>query len=225
MLPATAVARVGLPAPFFIKWEDAEYGLRARAQGMATVTLPGTAVYHPAWDDKGTLNSWVAFPLHRNRLATAAAYGAGRGVIVSSLAHQVKHALRGARVTLRAWNAAAREVAAGPEWLAEDLAAFRQRAQRVVAGAQVQAGRDGAGAGKPSRRWRDLPWQLIETLAVHAALAKAWPRARAVYPGALAEARSAQVWRARWAERGDPKATPGAEASNATDTGAGAGNG
>ena len=70
--------------------------------------------------------------MHRNRLATAAAYGAGRGVLVDSLAHQVKHLLSLQYATAELWNAALAEVLAGPAWLDGDLTAVRPRAQALL---------------------------------------------------------------------------------------------
>ena len=104
--PAGAIADLGLPAPFFLKWDDAEYGLRARRAGYVVSTVPGTGCWHPTWAAKGTISTWSAWPLHRNRLATAAAYGAGRGVLADSLAHQVKHVLSLQYDTADLWDGA-----------------------------------------------------------------------------------------------------------------------
>ena len=132
LLPPGAVAELGLPAPYFLKWDDAEYGLRARRAGYRVATIPGTGAWHPTWAAKGTISSWAAWPLHRNRLATAAAYGAGRGVLVDSLLHQVKHVLSLQYDTADLWNAALAQVLAGPGWLQNDLRTVRGRAQAVL---------------------------------------------------------------------------------------------
>ncbi|ROS78561.1 glycosyltransferase [Cellulomonas sp. PhB143] len=132
LLPPGTVARLGLAVPYFLKWDDAEYGLRARAAGMAVATIPGPAVWHPTWAAKGTISSWSSWPLHRNRLATAAAYGAGRGVLLDSLVHQVKHVLSLQYDAAELWNAAIAEAAGGPGWLSEDLTAVRPRAQALI---------------------------------------------------------------------------------------------
>ena len=96
LFPPGTTAELGLPAPLFLKWDDAEYGLRATAHGYDHAVLPGTAVHHPPWTAYRTQMTWTARILHRNRLAVAAACGAGRGVILSSLLHQFKHVLSGA---------------------------------------------------------------------------------------------------------------------------------
>jgi len=132
LVPAGASDALGLAAPFFLKWDDAEYGLRAGRAGYEVRTLPGFAVRHPTWAAKGTSSSWSSWPLHRNRLATAAAYGAGVGVLADSFAHQVKHVLSLQYATAELWNAALAEVVGGPGWLEADLTAVRPRAQALL---------------------------------------------------------------------------------------------
>ncbi|MFE5774739.1 glycosyltransferase family 2 protein [Brachybacterium sp. NPDC056505] len=133
LLPPGAVGTLGLPAPFFLKWDDAEYGLRASASGYSTMVLPGASVTHPSWDAYRTQMSWSARILHRNRLATAAAHRAGRGVLADSLAHQLKHVLSGLHLTARLWDEGARAALAGPEaWLGRDLGTARADGQAVV---------------------------------------------------------------------------------------------
>lgn len=132
LLPPGIVAEVGLPAPYFLKWDDAEYGLRARKQGYEVMALPGTGVWHPTWGVQKTLTTWVAVLLHRNRLATAAAYGAGKGVIRDSFVHQIKHVLSLQYDVAELWAAGIDQFLDGPEWLGTDLANARNAAQASV---------------------------------------------------------------------------------------------
>jgi galactofuranosylgalactofuranosylrhamnosyl-N-acetylglucosaminyl-diphospho-decaprenol beta-1,5/1,6-galactofuranosyltransferase len=148
LLPPGAVADLGLPAPFFLKWDDAEYGLRARRRGWQVLTLPGVAVTHPTWASKGTASGWASWPMHRNRLATAAAYRAGRGVLLDSVLHQVKHVLSLQYGTAELWQAAARQVLDGPGWLGRDLLQIRGRAEDLLAGMPVVAPDAGADHGR-----------------------------------------------------------------------------
>ncbi len=162
LLPTGSVDRVGLPAPYFLKWDDAEYGLRARRRGVDAAVIPGTGVWHPTWAAKATISSWSAFPLHRNRLATAAAYGAGPGVLLDSLVHQVKHVLSLQYATAGLWDAALVEVGAGSEaWLGHDLRTVRARAQRLLDRerdtAAAPPGRLGATAAPGLRAPRSAP--------------------------------------------------------------------
>ncbi|WP_022868135.1 glycosyltransferase family 2 protein [Schaalia vaccimaxillae] len=131
LLPPGTVNEVGLPAPFFLKWDDAEYGLRAHRLGYDIEVLPGTGVWHPRWDTTSTLWSWTGVLTHRNRLASAAATGASRGVLASSLAHQAKHILSLQYAVAGSWASAAQQFGAGAGWLGKDLLAARANAQSI----------------------------------------------------------------------------------------------
>jgi galactofuranosylgalactofuranosylrhamnosyl-N-acetylglucosaminyl-diphospho-decaprenol beta-1,5/1,6-galactofuranosyltransferase len=72
LVPREALEQVGLALPLFIKWDDAEYGLRAGENGIPTVTLPGMAVWHLSWSDKDDTSGWQAYFHVRNRLIAAA---------------------------------------------------------------------------------------------------------------------------------------------------------
>ncbi|HEU5473262.1 MAG TPA: glycosyltransferase [Actinophytocola sp.] len=72
LFPREVVQRTGLPLPLFIKWDDAEYSLRALAAGFPTVSLPGAAVWHMPWTDKNDATDWTAYFHLRNRLIMAA---------------------------------------------------------------------------------------------------------------------------------------------------------
>jgi galactofuranosylgalactofuranosylrhamnosyl-N-acetylglucosaminyl-diphospho-decaprenol beta-1,5/1,6-galactofuranosyltransferase len=72
LFPREVVERVGLPLPLFIKCDDAEYSLRALAQGIPTVTLPGSAVWHEPWTDKNDTRDWTVYFHIRNRLVMGA---------------------------------------------------------------------------------------------------------------------------------------------------------
>lgn len=141
LFPPGTAADVGLPAPFFLKWDDAEYGLRATTQGYRHQVLPGTSVHHPPWTMYRTQMTWTARVLHRNRLATAAAHGSGRGVILSSLLHQGKHVLAGLHLTAALWDHGIDSFLSGPEsWLGRDLARARADGGKVVSDWTEQAG-------------------------------------------------------------------------------------
>lgn len=71
-IPRAVVETTGLPLPLFIKWDDAEYSLRAAEHGFPTVSLPTSAIWHLAWGDKNDTTDWQAYFHTRNRLITAA---------------------------------------------------------------------------------------------------------------------------------------------------------
>lgn len=68
LIPKKVIEEIGLALPLFIKWDDAEYGLRARDAGIRTVTLPGMALWHVSWLDKDDTQDWQAFFHTRNRI-------------------------------------------------------------------------------------------------------------------------------------------------------------
>jgi galactofuranosylgalactofuranosylrhamnosyl-N-acetylglucosaminyl-diphospho-decaprenol beta-1,5/1,6-galactofuranosyltransferase len=72
LIPRAAIEQLGLALPLFIKWDDAEYGLRAGENGFPTATLPGVAVWHLSWSDKDDTAGWQAYFHTRNRLVAAA---------------------------------------------------------------------------------------------------------------------------------------------------------
>src|SRR5699024_9593528 len=80
-----------------------------------------------------TQMTWTARVLHRNRLAIAAAYGAGRGVIGSSLLHQAKHILAGHLLTAELWEDGIDAMRSGPHsWLGDDLGHARADGARIA---------------------------------------------------------------------------------------------
>ncbi|SDC75580.1 glycosyltransferase [Actinokineospora iranica] len=72
LFPREVVEATGLPLPLFIKWDDAEYSMRALRNGYPTVTLPGSGVWHMPWTDKNDLSDWTVYFHLRNRLVIAA---------------------------------------------------------------------------------------------------------------------------------------------------------
>jgi galactofuranosylgalactofuranosylrhamnosyl-N-acetylglucosaminyl-diphospho-decaprenol beta-1,5/1,6-galactofuranosyltransferase len=67
LIPAEVVTRIGLPLPIFFQWDDVEYGLRARAAGFVTVTLPNAAVWHADFYWK-EYDDWARYFSTRNSL-------------------------------------------------------------------------------------------------------------------------------------------------------------
>jgi galactofuranosylgalactofuranosylrhamnosyl-N-acetylglucosaminyl-diphospho-decaprenol beta-1,5/1,6-galactofuranosyltransferase len=72
LIPREALEKLGFALPVFIKWDDAEYGIRAGENGIPTATLPGVAVWHLSWSDKDDTAGWQAYFHTRNRLVAAA---------------------------------------------------------------------------------------------------------------------------------------------------------
>lgn len=73
ILPLARCREVGLPPPLFIRGDDFEYGQRLAEAGVATVTLPGIAVWHEPFHAKP--GGWQSYYDLRNRLIFAALHG------------------------------------------------------------------------------------------------------------------------------------------------------
>ncbi|HZG99121.1 MAG TPA: glycosyltransferase [Nocardioidaceae bacterium] len=96
LIPRVVLEEVGLGLPLFIKWDDAEFGVRAAAAGYPTVSMPGVAVWHVPWSDKNDALDWQAYFHQRNRTVSAllhSPYDRGGRMVRESFNHQVKHLL------------------------------------------------------------------------------------------------------------------------------------
>ncbi|MGV0792085.1 glycosyltransferase [Mycolicibacterium sp. XJ1819] len=117
MIPRQVAEELGQPLPLFIKWDDADYGLRAAEHGYGTVTLPGAAIWHMAWSDKDDAIDWQAYFHLRNRLVVAAMHWDGnvRGLLASSIKATLKHLLCLEYSTVAIQIRAMEDFLAGPE--------------------------------------------------------------------------------------------------------------
>jgi galactofuranosylgalactofuranosylrhamnosyl-N-acetylglucosaminyl-diphospho-decaprenol beta-1,5/1,6-galactofuranosyltransferase len=117
MIPRQVAEEMGQPLPLFIKWDDAEYGLRAGEHGYPTVTLPGAAIWHMAWSDKDDAIDWQAYFHLRNRLVVAALHWDGdvTGLVRSHLKATLKHLACLEYSTVAIQNRAIDDFLAGPE--------------------------------------------------------------------------------------------------------------
>ncbi len=117
MIPRQVAEELGQPLPLFIKWDDADYGLRAAEHGYGTVTLPGAAIWHMAWSDKDDAIDWQAYFHLRNRLVVAALHWDGNagGLLRSSIKATLKHLLCLEYSTVAIQNRAMADFLAGPE--------------------------------------------------------------------------------------------------------------
>jgi galactofuranosylgalactofuranosylrhamnosyl-N-acetylglucosaminyl-diphospho-decaprenol beta-1,5/1,6-galactofuranosyltransferase len=117
MIPRQVAEELGQPLPLFIKWDDADYGLRAGEHGYPTVTMPGTAIWHMAWSDKDDAIDWQAYFHLRNRLVVSALHWDApvSGLIKSSIKATMKHLLCLEYSTVAIQNKAIEDFLAGPE--------------------------------------------------------------------------------------------------------------
>ncbi len=124
LIPTSVVRDLGLALPVFIKWDDAEYGLRAKAAGVPVVSMPGVAVWHVPWQDKNDALDWQAYFHLRNRLVTAllhSPYPRGGSVISENMEYQIRHLLSMQYSTAHLRLLAISDVLAGPEHMHQDI--------------------------------------------------------------------------------------------------------
>jgi galactofuranosylgalactofuranosylrhamnosyl-N-acetylglucosaminyl-diphospho-decaprenol beta-1,5/1,6-galactofuranosyltransferase len=124
LIPRAVAEKLGLPLPLFIKWDDAEYGLRAQKAGFPTVTLPGVAIWHMPWSDKDDATDWQAYFHLRNRLVVAALhspYRHGGALFADSMKNTLKHLMSLEYSTVALQELAMHDFAEGPHALFEQL--------------------------------------------------------------------------------------------------------
>ena len=164
LIPRRILEEIGLSLPLFIKWDDSEFGLRAKGAGYPTVTLPGAAVWHIPWSDKNDALDWQAYFHLRNRFVAAllhSVYERGGRMVRESLNHQIAHLVSMQYSTAELRLQALEDVLAGPRGLHEQLPgklaevnAFR----RQFTDAQLQADPDAfppVRRHKPPRKGKD----------------------------------------------------------------------
>ncbi|MFW8745103.1 glycosyltransferase, partial [Mesorhizobium japonicum] len=123
LIPTEVIERIGLPIPAFLKWDDAEFGLRAQSAGIATVSLPGMAIWHVSWLDKNDSLGWQSFYHARNRLVAALvdARAPGRRLPAVNFALDLRFLLSMDYHVVELRHLAYESVLAGPESLHPEL--------------------------------------------------------------------------------------------------------
>ncbi|ACZ31589.1 glycosyltransferase-like protein [Xylanimonas cellulosilytica DSM 15894] len=124
LVPVSVIREIGLSLPLFIKWDDAEYGLRAREHGVPTVSLPGVAAWHVPWTDKDDSIDWQAYYHLRNRLVAGllhSPFERGGRLVRESFYHQVRHLLTSQYSVVELRSQAIEDLLSGPAHLHADL--------------------------------------------------------------------------------------------------------
>ena len=176
LIPTKIIREIGLSLPMFIKWDDAEFGLRAAEAGYPTVTLPGVAVWHVPWHEKDDTIDWQAYFHRRNRIVAAllhSPYERGGRLVLESFETQVKHLFSMQYGPAEMGLMAIEDILEGPQRMHRDVlkrlpellelrkgyddSRSASRPRRVPDGAaQAAAPRQGAdGADGHARPWQD----------------------------------------------------------------------
>jgi galactofuranosylgalactofuranosylrhamnosyl-N-acetylglucosaminyl-diphospho-decaprenol beta-1,5/1,6-galactofuranosyltransferase len=124
LIPVQLIKELGLAVPVFIKWDDAEYGVRARDRGYPTVSLPGVACWQAPWTDKNDALDWNAYYHLRNRIVAALLHSnerRGGQLIAESLERQLQALLSMQYSTVALRALAIEDVLSGPEHLHREI--------------------------------------------------------------------------------------------------------
>ncbi|GEL16479.1 glycosyltransferase [Pseudonocardia asaccharolytica] len=119
LIPRMVAEDLGLPLPLFIKWDDAEYGLRARSRGYRTATVPGIGIWHMSFMEKDDTSDWQAYFHYRNRFVAAALHGPEdpKALLRDTLKRTLRHLLLMEYSAVALQEMALRDFLAGPEAL------------------------------------------------------------------------------------------------------------
>jgi galactofuranosylgalactofuranosylrhamnosyl-N-acetylglucosaminyl-diphospho-decaprenol beta-1,5/1,6-galactofuranosyltransferase len=134
LIPTRVVREIGLSLPMFIKWDDAEFGLRAGEAGYPTVTLPGVAVWHVPWTEKDDTLDWQAYFHERNRLISGllhSPYERGGRLVLESLENHAKRVVSMQYSTGETILLALQDVLNGPERMHRDMTYRLQELRRL----------------------------------------------------------------------------------------------
>ncbi|MDM7989811.1 glycosyltransferase [Arthrobacter sp. zg-Y877] len=124
LIPTTIIRDIGLALPVFIKWDDAEFGIRAKRSGYKTVSLPGAAVWHMPWTEKDDTIDWQAYFHQRNRWVAAMIYSPykkGGNLMKESFAVDVRHLLSMQYSAVELRLEALEDVLKGPQHLHQTI--------------------------------------------------------------------------------------------------------
>ncbi|ALU40521.1 glycosyl transferase [Kocuria flava] len=193
LIPTSVIREIGLALPVFIKWDDVEYGVRAKAAGYRTVSLPGVAVWHLAWADKDDTISWQAYFHKRNQLVAAllhSPFERGGEVLGRNGIKDLRHVLSMQYFAEEARVLALRDVLAGPEALHELLPQRIRDVRRMMtqhSDAVYEADLDAYPAVAPAKPARTRRLSSPHGLKVLTSAATAVVRHLAVSPGAGAQ--------------------------------------
>lgn len=124
LIPVRVLEDVGLSLPVFIKFDDIEYGLRAKRAGYPTVCLPGVAVWHQAWHSKDPARGWEEYFTERNRWIAALLTQPGKPVSRVLFEFLYGDASLGLRFTYSAMalrHQALKDVMRGPAYIVDCL--------------------------------------------------------------------------------------------------------
>jgi galactofuranosylgalactofuranosylrhamnosyl-N-acetylglucosaminyl-diphospho-decaprenol beta-1,5/1,6-galactofuranosyltransferase len=136
LIPLDAIRKVGLSLPAFIKWDDAEFCLRAGEAGFPTVSMPGVALWHVSWVNKDDSIDWQAYFHARNRIVAGLLHSnvpRGGRLLVHSRRVDLKHLMMMQYYPVALRAQALRDVLSGPQHMRHNLATAMPAARALAA--------------------------------------------------------------------------------------------
>jgi len=135
LIPTEIIREVGLALPAFIKWDDAEYSLRAREVGFPTVSVPGVALWHVSWVGKDDSIDWQAYFHARNRIVAGLLHSRapqGGTLLRHSRRLDLKHLMMMQYYPVALRHRALRDVLSGPAHMRANLATAMPAARALA---------------------------------------------------------------------------------------------
>ncbi|MCS3842120.1 glycosyltransferase [Microbacterium sp. AK031] len=136
LIPLDAIRQLGLPLPAFIKWDDAEFCLRASKAGFPTVSMPGVALWHVSWVNKDDTIDWQAYFHARNRIVAGLLHSnipRGGRLLTHSRRVDLKHLMMMQYYPVALRARALRDVLSGPEHMRQNLLTAMPSARALAA--------------------------------------------------------------------------------------------
>lgn len=135
LIPVSIIREIGLALPAFIKWDDAEFCLRARDAGYPTVSMPGVALWHVSWVGKDDSIDWQAYFHARNRIVSGLLHSrvpGGGTLLRHSRRVDLKHLMMMQYYPVALRHRALRDILSGPRHMRASLATAMPAARAVA---------------------------------------------------------------------------------------------
>ncbi|MFH8250759.1 glycosyltransferase [Microbacterium sp. B2969] len=159
LIPVDVIREVGLSLPAFIKWDDAEFCLRAREAGTPTVSMPGVALWHVSWVGKDDSIDWQAYFHARNRIVAALLHStipSGGTLLRHSRRLDLKHLMMMQYYPVALRHRALRDILSGPEHMRANLATAMPEARKLASAFPETVVHKDTGVPLRSRRGRQV---------------------------------------------------------------------
>ncbi|WP_375384740.1 glycosyltransferase [uncultured Microbacterium sp.] len=159
LIPVEVIREIGLSLPAFIKWDDAEFCLRARDAGYPTVSVPGVALWHVSWVGKDDSIDWQAYFHARNRIVAALLHSnSSRGGTLPRHSRRLdlKHLMMMQYYPVALRHQAIRDVLSGPDHMRRNIRTAMPESRALAAGFPETKVHRETGVPLQSRRGRQI---------------------------------------------------------------------